>query len=146
MDLFYRFLIYVHVLSAAVSIGPFFALLPIVHRLRQSRNGELSAYLNTIRFIVRLTMHAGHVLVISGILLIILGPWTWATPWIVMTILIMVASLAFLARAFSPKLRNFSDPHSDKEKLTFQLKRSLWTYIIILLAMLWFMVVKPNLW
>jgi hypothetical protein len=146
MEFFYRFLIYVHVLSAAVSIGPFFALLPIVHRLHQARNGELSAYLNTFQFIVRLTKHAGHVLVISGILLIVLGPWTWGTPWIVMTILIMVASLVFLARAFSPKLRNFSDHHPNKEELAFQLKRSLWIYIIILLAMLWFMIVKPNLW
>lgn len=146
MDLFYRILIYLHVLGAAGSIGPFFILLPIVHKLRKAKDAEMTAYLSTFWFVVRLTKHAGHVLVLSGVLLIALGPWTWGTPWILMTLAVMFASLFFLARAFSPILRKFPEQDSNKEELANKLQRSLWMYIIILLIMLWFMVVKPTLW
>ncbi len=146
MELFYRILIFLHVLGAIGSIGPFFILLPIVKKLRASRDVEMTAYLSTFWFVVRLTKHSGHLLIISGVLLTILGPWTWRTPWIMMTLVIMFASLFFLAQAFSPKLRKFPEKDANKEELADKLRRSLWMYIIILLAMLWFMVVKPTLW
>ncbi|MCQ6276997.1 hypothetical protein JMM81_19155 [Bacillus sp. V3B] len=146
MDLLYRFLIYLHVLSAIVSIGPFFILLPIVNKLHLTKGKEMDIHLGTFWFVVRMAKHAGHVLVISGILLILLGPWTWRTSWIVMTFMIMFGSVFFLARAFSPRLRKFPETNANKEELAAGLKRSLWMYIVLLLAMLWFMVVKPNFW
>ena len=109
MDLLYKILMYIHVLSAIASIGPFFILLPIAKKMHLVREAELNAYLDTFRFVVRLAMHSGHVLIVSGTLLVISGPWTWSTPWIVMTLLILFCSLFFLARAFSPKLRNFQE-------------------------------------
>ncbi|MBB6446740.1 hypothetical protein [Bacillus benzoevorans] len=144
--MFYRILIFLHVLGAIGTIGPFFILLPIVKKLRTSRDVEITAYLSTFWFVIRLTKHSGHLLVISGVLLTVLGPWTWRTPWIMMTLVILFASLFFLARAFSPKLRKFPEKDANKEELADKLRRSLWMYIIILLAMLWFMVVKPTLW
>ncbi|USK59243.1 DUF2269 domain-containing protein [Peribacillus asahii] len=146
MDLLYRILIYIHVLSVIVSIGPFFILLPISKKMHLVGENELSAYLDTFRFVVRLTMHSGHVLVVSGILLVISGPWTWSTPWIIMTLLILFCSLFFLARAFSPKLRKFKEKDANKEELAAKLQRTIWIYIILLITMLWFMVVKPTLW
>jgi len=146
MDLLYKILIYIHVLSVIVSIGPFFILLPISKRMHLVGENELSAYLDTFRFVVRLTMHSGHVLVVSGILLVISGPWTWSTPWIIMTLLILFCSLFFLARAFSPKLRKFQEKDANKEELAAKLQRTIWIYIILLISMLWFMVVKPTLW
>ncbi|WP_108669952.1 hypothetical protein [Peribacillus acanthi] len=146
MDLLYRSLIFIHVLSVIVSIGPFFILLPIVKKLKMVKEEEVGAHLETFRFVVRLTKHAGHVLVGSGVLLVIYGPWTWSTPWIVMTLLIMFASLFFLARAFSPKLRKYQEEVHNRLELAEKLKRSIWIYIILLIAMLWFMVVKPSLW
>ena len=146
MDLLYRILIYIHVLSVIVSIGPFFILLPIAKKMHLVREAELNAYLDTFRFVVRLAMHSGHVLIVSGILLVISGPWTWGTPWIVMTLLIMFCSLFFLARAFSPKLRNFQEKGANKEELAVKLQRTIWIYIILLITMLWFMIVKPTLW
>ncbi|MEG9295502.1 hypothetical protein V6B33_03490 [Mangrovibacillus sp. Mu-81] len=146
MDIFYRIIIYLHVLSVVASIGPFFILLPMIKKLRTASGEEVTPYLDTFRFTVRLSKHAGHVLVGSGILLVLLGPWSWDTPWIVMTLLIMFCSLFFLARAFSPTLRKFDDEQEEREPLIAKLKRTICTYLFLLLAMLWFMVVKPNLW
>lgn len=146
MDFLYRVLIYVHVLSVVASVGPFFILFPIVKRLRLANQSEMTPYLDTIRFVVQLAKHSGHVLVASGIILVIWGPWTWSTPWIVMTLFIMFCSLFFLARAFSPTLRKFGDEQHNKEVLIRKLNRTIWIYIILLSAMLWFMVVKPSLW
>ncbi|MGR3763261.1 hypothetical protein [Rossellomorea sp. NS-SX7] len=146
MDLFYRFIIYLHVLSVVASIGPFFILLPLIKKLRLASGEELTPYLDTFRFTVRLSKHAGHVLVGSGVLLVLMGPWTWGTPWILMTLFIMFCSLFFLARAFSPTLRKFEDNQVEHGPLIDKLKRTILTYLTLLLAMLWFMVVKPNLW
>lgn len=146
MDLWYRLFIYLHISSAIASIGPFFILLPIVKKLRIAKEMEINAYLDTFRFVVRLAKHAGHVLVGTGILLVIFGPWTWSTPWIVMTLIILFCSLFFLARAFSPTLRKFQEEPQNRDALAAKLKRSIWIYIILLMAMLWFMVGKPALW
>jgi hypothetical protein len=146
MDLFYRIIIYLHVSSVIASIGPFFILMPIVKKLPASEGKELGGYLATLKSVVRLSMHAGHVLVVTGILLVVLGPWTWKTPWIVATLALLFSSLFFLARAFSPTLRKLAEEGANKVELAAKLKRTIWTYIILLMSMLWFMVVKPNLW
>jgi hypothetical protein len=146
MNLPYRILIYIHVLSAIGSIGPFFVLLHLIKKLPSSHGAVLETYLNTFRFVVRFSKHAGHVLVSSGVLLVILGPWTWRTGWILMTLAIMFLSIFFLANAFSPTLTKFQEDNQDKVFLAAKLKRTLWIYIILLLAMLWFMIVKPVLW
>lgn len=106
----------------------------------------MNAHLGTFRFVVWLAKHAGHVLVLSGVLLVLSGPWTWDTPWILMTLIILFCSLFFLARAFSPTLRKFSDDGIDKNELSDKLQRAVWIYIALLMIMLWFMVVKPYLW
>lgn len=144
--LFYRILIFIHVISVIASIGPFFILLPIVKKLRIAKGIEMDAYLGTFRFVVQLAKHSGHVLVVSGILLVVLGPWTWSTPWIVMTLIILFCSLFFLARAFSPTLRKYHEEGQNPNELSAKLNRSIWIYIVLLLAMLWFMVGKPVLW
>jgi hypothetical protein len=144
--LVYRILIYIHVLSAIVSIGPFFILFALVKRLPEASKAELDAYLTTFKFVVRLAKHSGHVLVGSGILLVVSGPWTWSTPWIILTLIILFCSLFFLARAFSPTLRKFQEDSHNRTELTAKLTRSIWIYLILLMAMLWFMVAKPVLW
>ncbi|WP_199484582.1 hypothetical protein [Peribacillus glennii] len=143
--MWYRLLIYVHVISVIVSIGPFFILLPIAKKLRMGHM-QVDGYLETFRFVVRLAKHSGHVLVGTGILLVVSGPWTWSTPWIVMTLVILFCSLFFLARAFSPTLQKFNQEGQNRRVLAEKLTRSIWIYIILLLAMLWFMVGKPDLW
>lgn len=139
-------ILYAHIMSAALSIGPFFVLLPMIKRIKAADAGSLQALLITFKSAIRLVMHAGHVLVVSGVLMVWQGPWPWSTPWILMTLAVMFSSVLFLARAFSPVLRQFSGPDADQDALAAKLKRSLWIYILLLLLMLWFMVDKPTLW
>lgn len=142
----YTVILYAHILSAALSIGPFFVLIPLVNRIRESDTKSLSGLVATFRSATRLVMHAGHVLVATGVLLVWLGPWPWHSPWILMTLAVMFSSVFFLARAFSHVLKKFAEPEADQSALAEKLKRSLWIYIMLLLLMLWFMVDKPTLW
>jgi len=146
MEMWYRLLLYLHVFSAILSIGPFFLLLPMIRNLNTASQPELQIYLCSFRSAVRLAKHAGHVLVVSGILLVSFGSWTWRTPWLLITVAILAGSLLFLARAFSPTLRRFEEADADRAALSKALRRSFWIYIILLLVMLWFMVAKPVLW
>ncbi|KZE64836.1 hypothetical protein AWM68_09270 [Fictibacillus phosphorivorans] len=146
MDFLYRVLLYIHILSVIISIGPFFILFPLIKKLRTAAGNEMNAHLSTFRFVVWLAKHAGHVLVFSGVLLVLSGPWTWDTPWILITLIILFCSLFFLARAFSPTLRKFNEDGMDKDVLSDKLQRAVWIYIALLMIMLWFMVVKPYLW
>lgn len=142
----YTVILYAHILSAALSIGPFFVLVPMVKRIREADTQSLSGLIATFRSATRLVMHAGHVLVATGVLLIWQGPWPWHAPWILMTLTVMFSSVFFLARAFSPVLKKFAEPEADQPVLAEKLKHSLWIYILLLLLMLWFMVDKPTLW
>ncbi|USB33093.1 DUF2269 family protein [Paenibacillus sp. YPG26] len=146
MNLLYTLLLYIHILSAVASIGPFFVLISLARRMRTAEGPELGAYITTFRSSTRLVKHMGHVLVVSGILLAYMAGYAWDTPWIVATLLVMAGSIVFLARAFTPKLRQFSKPDYNQELLVQQLVRSVWMYLVILLIMLWLMVAKPQLW
>lgn len=138
-------MLYAHILSAVLSIGPFFVLLPLVKRMETAAGDVLVSHITTFKSATRLVKHAGHVLVATGILLIWQGPWEWGTPWIVCTLAVMAASVFFLARAFTPILRQFGGEVSQL-LLVKKLSRSLWIYILLLLLMLWFMVGKPVFW
>lgn len=142
----YTIILYAHIMSAALSIGPFFVLLPMTKRIGAADAGSLQALLITFKSAVRLVMHAGHVLVVSGVLMAWQGPWPWNSPWILMTVAVMFSSVFFLARAFSPVLKKFTEPEADQLALADKLRHSLWIYIGLLLLMLWFMVDKPALW
>lgn len=146
MEIAYRLLLYVHILSAILSIGPFVVILPIVKKLRTAEGPEQHAYVAVFRSVIRLAKHTGHVLVASGIGLVYTTSTPWTTPWLLTTILILTASLWFLARAFSPKLRVLNEPGQDRGRLVRGLSRSVWVYLALLLIMLGFMVMKPELW
>lgn len=143
---FYLFIVFIHVLSAVVSIGPLFVLFIVLKKMQEADFAMEKAYIAIFRYVVRLIKHAGHVLVGSGILLVYLGPWPWTTPWIVLTIGLMVVSIFFLARGFSSTLKKFNDPTMDRLLLIVKLYKAAWIYIILLVLMLGLMVVKPTLW
>lgn len=146
MDNLYRVLLYLHVSSAILSVGPFFVLIPIIKKLESVQTEVQQAYLDIFRTSVRLVKHAGHVLVGSGVLLIVYSSWAWTTSWVVATLVVMGASALFLARAFTPVLKKFDKPGADQTFLVRKLTRSLWIYVFLLMLMLWFMVAKPVLW
>lgn len=142
----YTFIIFIHVISAVLSIGPFFVLFPLLNRMKGKSEEMIDTSLEVFQAAIRLVKHAGHVLVGSGILLVWQGNWSWTTSWVVMTIVVMVSSIVFLARAFKPNIRGFRTGTINLDTLIKKLKSNVWKYILLLLLMLWFMVAKPNLW
>ena len=142
----YKLILFLHVFSAVLSIGPFFVLLQMMKKLKRANSVEESTLLAIFKSIVRLIKHAGHVLVITGVLLIYLSSWSWSEPWILMTLLVMFGSIFFLANAFTPTIQKFQGEERNKPNLINKLKRTLWIYISLLMIMLWFMVAKPRLW
>ncbi|WP_211272848.1 hypothetical protein [Domibacillus antri] len=142
----YQLILYLHIFSAILSIGPFFVLVPMTKKMKTAENEVLLAYLSLFKSAVGLVKHAGHVLVTTGVLLIWQSAWSWTTSWVVMTIAVMAGSVFFLARAFSPVIRKFQEQKLSEEELIRRLHRSVWIYIALLMMMLWFMVSKPVLW
>ena len=142
----YTFIIFLHVISAVLSIGPFFVLFPLLNRMKGKDKELIDSSIEVFQAAIRLVKHAGHVLVGSGILLVWQGNWPWTTSWVVMTLLVMVSSIVFLARAFKPIIRDFQAGKIDLDILIKKLKSAVCKYILLLLIMLWFMVAKPNLW
>ncbi|NHN30703.1 hypothetical protein G9U52_12755 [Paenibacillus sp. S3N08] len=129
-----------------VAIGPFFVLIPMLSKMRQAEGTLLSAYLDSFHFTVRLSKHTGHVLVGSGLLLMWLGGWPWTTPWVAGTFIVLIASLFFMARAFSPTIRRLRQPDHDRGQLVNKLSRALYMYMFVLFLMLYLMIMKPALW
>jgi len=142
----YPWLIFIHAVSALVAVGPFIVLIPMLSKLRVAEGDILHAYLDSFQFVVRLSKHSGHVLVLSGLLLLWLGGWPWSTPWIAGPFIVLFASLFFMARAFSPTIRRLREPMHDRNALVGKLSRSLYLYMFILFVMLWLMIMKPALW
>ena len=146
MNFYYGAIVFAHVVSAVVSVGPLFLLLPLIRRLRTAKAEAEDIYLAFIRVIIRLVMHSGHVLVVTGILLILFGPWQWHTSWVILTLGVMLLSAFFLATGFSSVLKKFHESGNDREAVVDKLRRTAWIYIGLLLVMLWLMVQKPAVW
>ncbi len=146
MNFYYGAIVFVHVVSAIISVGPLFLIFPIIRRLRSAKSEAEGIYLALFRVIVRLVMHSGHVLVVSGILLILFGPWPWHTSWVIVTLGVMLLSAFFLATGFSSVLKKFHMSGNDRTAVINKLQRTAWIYIGLLLVMLWLMVQKPAFW
>lgn len=146
MNFYYGAIVFAHVVSAVISVGPLFLLLPLIRRLRPSKGEAEDIYLAFIRVIIRLVMHSGHVLVVTGVLLILFGPWPWHTSWVILTLGVMLVSAFFLATGFSSVLKKFHESGNDREAVLNKLQRTAWIYIGLLLVMLWLMVQKPAVW
>ncbi|MCM3757565.1 hypothetical protein M3197_08685 [Sporosarcina aquimarina] len=146
MGFLYTAIVYIHVLSAVASVGPLFMLFPIISRIRRAVLSEEAILLSLFKWTIRFVMHSGHVLVVSGVILILIGPWPWYTSWVIVTLGIMMLSIVFLASGFSVVLNRFPKEPENREALLKKLKTTSWRYIGLLLIMLYLMVVKPSFW
>ena len=147
MGIGYEWVIFIHVVSAIGSMGPLFVMLVIVQLLKHNPTSlDTTTALRIFRESVRFIKHAGHVLVASGVVLVAWGPWEWRHSWIVLTLLLMVVSIAFLASAFKRVFRTVEAQAISYEVMIQQLGRATWIYLILLGIMLAFMVWKPMLW
>ncbi|MGG0655654.1 hypothetical protein [Rummeliibacillus pycnus] len=143
----YSTVIYIHIISAILSIGPFFVLIPMLKKMKLAKSHEeMTAYVTTFSLAIQIVKHSGHVLILSGIYILWSGGYSLTSPFILMTITLLILSLVFLARAFKPTMRTFNTPQYDHKYFIDKLTKSVWIYTILLLIMLWFMVTKPALW
>ena len=146
MALFYTIIVYIHVVSAVASVGPLFLLFPIVNRMRTANIVEETTLLSLFKWTIRFVMHSGHVLVVSGVLLLVFGPWPWFTSWVIVTVGVMMLSIVFLASGFTAVLKRFTGEPENREALLKKLTKTSWRYIALLLIMLYLMVAKPTFW
>lgn len=142
----YKLILYVHIVSVVLSLGPFFVLIPLLKKLKTIPQDHLDTSLQAFTVTVTLSKHSGHVLTVSGVLLWMLGGWSWSESWILVTLAILLGSLFFIARAFSPIIRQMKSAEAERHSLVAKLSRAVVWYVIILLVMMWFMVAKPTLW
>ncbi|WP_332647695.1 hypothetical protein [Lysinibacillus sp. 54212] len=139
-------MLFIHILSAAIAIGPLFGVFPILNRMKEAQDAKILGMIEGLRGSIRAIELAGHVLVPSGLVLIWLGGWSWTTSWVIVTILVMLGSLFFLARAFKPAWRLVSAEDFSREQFITVMKNATIKYIVIMLIMLWLMVAKPHFW
>ncbi|WP_431028800.1 DUF2269 family protein [Lysinibacillus sp. LZ02] len=142
----YNILLFIHILSAVVAIGPLFAIFPMLKRMEQADEVVLRGVVEGLRGAVRAVSLAGHVVIPSGLLLMWLGGWSWQTSWVLVTIFVMLASLLFLAKAFKPAWQIADAAVFRKDLFIKTMQTATVKYIAIMLIMLWLMVTKPQLW
>lgn len=143
----YSTVLFIHVISAVLSIGPFFVLIPMLKKMRISENhDEMTAFVTTFSLAIQVVKHSGHILILSGIYVLWRSGYSITSPFVVMTMALLIASLVFLARAFKPTMRTFNTPEYNKEYFVDKLTKAVYIYTVLLLIMLWFMVTKPQLW
>jgi uncharacterized membrane protein len=114
--------------------------------MRKIDTGEWNGYVQSLQGSIDVVKHAGHAVVISGILLILFGSWSFAHSWVVLTLILLVASLVFLARAFKPTMQTYGSDVFNKQHFIFTLQKNTWIYITLLLMITALMVFKPIIW
>ena len=142
----YKIALFLHVLSAVVATGPLFAIFPMLKRMESVEGALEQGIIEGLRGAVRAVSLAGHFLVPTGIILLLLSGWSWKTSWVLTTIIMLVASLLFLATAFKRAWRIAEAAHLDKHLFIRTMKSATIKYIVIMSIMLWLMVAKPQLW
>lgn len=142
----YQILLYLHIVSVVVAIGPVMIYLPILNKMLRLDESQMRVFVDTFRSIVKGIKHAGHVLFTTGLLLMWLGGWSYRTSWLITTFVILVGTLFFFARAFSPILTKLETVPDQRKKFVRQLSMASWAYTLIMLLVLSLMVIKPTLW
>ncbi|MBE3563556.1 MAG: hypothetical protein IMX05_07555 [Hydrogenibacillus schlegelii] len=142
----YAILLYLHIASVIFSIGPYAVLIPHLRRLRDDDPRARRVRLDDFHFAVRVSKHAGHLLVATGVLLWIVGRFPLTASWLVASVAILLAALFFLARAFSPTLRALEAGQIDVALAERRLRRALCLYLGVLFLIMGFMIGKPRLW
>ncbi|MGN7478858.1 hypothetical protein ACTHOQ_13475 [Solibacillus silvestris] len=142
----FTILLYLHILSVIVATGPLFAIFPILKRMEHAEQPELHSYITSLKGLLRAVANGGHFLVPTGLILIYFSGWSWTSPWLIVTYVVMVCSLFFMARAFKPAMKFSESADFTKEQFIHMVKSATWKYIILMGFFLWLMVAKPNFW
>lgn len=144
--MYYSFFIFLHIVSVILAIGPLFIIIPVIRTLEKETVVTEREFKLPIKKAVWIVMHGGHLLVTTGVLLILFGPYPWHTSWVVLTVGVMVAFSYFLATGYSRPLKKYDSKLMTRKKLYSRLKRTTFLYITLMFVMLALMVFKPVFW
>ena len=142
----YTIMLYLHILSAIVAIGPLFAIFPLLNRMKKAPDDQVQSYVISLQGLLRAVANGGHFLIPTGFVLIWFSGWPWTSSWIIATLVIMLCSLLFMARAFKPSMVYAASEAFTKERFIHMVKVATWKYILLMGVFLWLMVDKPNIW
>ena len=144
--MFYDIVLFIHVLTAIGSIGPLFAMFFMLKRMKNIEESKLLGVIEGLLGAIRTVEVSGHWLVPSGVVLILLGPWKFTTSWVLATIVLLLLTLIYLAKAFKPAKRLIGTERFTREQFIQSMKKATFFYSLIMLTLLWLMVAKPVLW
>lgn len=99
----YRILIFIHVLSAIIGIGPGFILTYIVTKPNNMTELKHAYFLRTK--LHALVMYGGIGLFVTGLWMGYLNPSLFATGWYVVSFILFLISLAFGPLILKPRLK-----------------------------------------
>lgn len=146
MILLFTITLYLHILSVIIATGPLFAIFPILNRMKHANPDALPSYIVALQGLLRAVANGGHFIVPTGLLLIYFSGWSWSSPWLIVTYIVMGCSLYFMARAFKPAMNFAKSGEFTKEQFIQMMKTATWKYIFLMGFFLWLMVEKPNFW
>lgn len=129
-----------------MAIGPLFGIFPLLNRMKFTSTSQTEGFVLSLQGLLKTVSRGGHILVPSGLILIWLGGWSWTTSWVILTFIIMLSTLLFLAKAFKPSMNLVGTPAFSIEKFISMMKVATWKYIMLMGVLLWLMVAKPNFW
>lgn len=145
----YNLLKYIHVLLAITAFGS--NITYAVWNARGAMEKEhLSFALRGIKFIdQRVANPAYGLLLITGLALVVIGHW-WPQRWVISTlvlfVLLIVVAVAFYSRAMNRQievLEKEGDSSPAYQRVTAQVQRFGIVSLVIVLAIVFLMVVKP---
>ena len=142
----HQLLLYAHIISAIMATGPLFAIFPLLHRMDKAPDQEAQVYVSALQGVLRAVANGGHFVVPTGLILIYFSGWPWSASWLVVTYIVMAASLFFMARAFKPALKFAKSQHFSKAPFIRTMKVATWKYIALMSFFIWLMTSKPSFW
>lgn len=144
--LLFTITLYLHILSVIVATGPLFAIFPILKHMEKVQSDDLPSYITALQGLLRAVANGGHFIVPTGLILIYFSGWSWTSPWLIVTYVVMGFSLYFMALAFKPALNFAKSAAFKKEQFIHMMKSATWRYIFLMGFFLWLMVAKPDFW
>ncbi len=152
--LLYLLLKWVHILAAITALGA-----NITYGLWISRAAKdpqaLPFVLHTVRILdSRIANPAYALLLVTGIALVIVAPWPWTTPWILVSLILYVTAFLLGILVYAPAFRRQialaespAGPGSPEYAAAARRSNILGIVVtLIVVAIVYLMVVKPPLW
>lgn len=141
----YNLLKFVHVASAAIWIGTVFTFLVLSSRLRRAGNAEAAraVVMEGKFFSTGVYMPAAIIMLITGIGLVQMGPWSFGMPWVGAGLALFIIIVIIGAGVVGRTARQLSAGAANPQVLVKRIHTFAFMNLILLLTTVFLMVVKP---